>query len=144
VIEVGTVSEISLLDSVTMDPPAGAGWVRVTVHVVVAPSPNVPGEHATGEGRGTMTVPPPADAIVRLFPIGSTPVRLDNWIDALVLPDAIVAVTYATTPDPIVVLFNPVTMHVSVLGPAAQAGVFMAAEVAGPGVNVIAEICSGK
>ena len=49
--EAGTVSEALLLASVTLDPPAGAVWVSVTVHVLTALCPRLVGLQATPETR---------------------------------------------------------------------------------------------
>ena len=49
VTEVGTVSEVLLLASVTLDPPVGAVWVSVTVHVLIALCPRLVGLQATLE-----------------------------------------------------------------------------------------------
>jgi hypothetical protein len=61
VTEVGTVSEVLLLPRVSLDPPAGAGWVVVTVQVPVALWPRVVGvqimpETRTGTGASRLTV----------------------------------------------------------------------------------------
>ena len=49
VTDAGTVSKVPLLDSVTLDPPAGAVWVSVTVHVLTALCPRLAGMHITPE-----------------------------------------------------------------------------------------------
>ena len=49
VTDAGTVSEALLLASVTPDPPVGALWVRVTVHVLTALCPRLVGLQATPE-----------------------------------------------------------------------------------------------
>ena len=49
VTDAGTVSEALLLPSVTLDPPAGAVWVRVTVHVLTALCPRLVGLQDTPE-----------------------------------------------------------------------------------------------
>ena len=49
VTDAGTVSEALLLASVTLDPPAGAVWVSVTVHVLAVLCPRLVGLHATPE-----------------------------------------------------------------------------------------------
>ena len=49
VTEAGTVSRVLLLASVTLDPPVGAIWVRVTVQVLTALCPRLAGLHATPE-----------------------------------------------------------------------------------------------
>ena len=45
----GTVSDALLLATVTLDPPAGADWVNVTVHVLTALCPRLVGLHAKPE-----------------------------------------------------------------------------------------------
>ena len=49
--EAGTVRDALLLASITLDPPAGAVWVSVTVHVLTAPCPRLVGVQATPETR---------------------------------------------------------------------------------------------
>ena len=49
VTDAGTVSEELLLASVTLDPPVGAVWVSVTVHVLTALCPRLVGLQATPE-----------------------------------------------------------------------------------------------
>jgi hypothetical protein len=49
VTDAGTASEVLLLVSVTLDPPAGAVWVSVTVHVLIALCPRLAGTQATPE-----------------------------------------------------------------------------------------------
>ena len=51
VTEAGTVSEALLLASVTLEPPVDAVWVSVTVQVLTALWPRLPGLHATPETR---------------------------------------------------------------------------------------------
>ena len=46
VTDAGTVSEALLLASVTLDPPVGADWVSVTVHVLTALCPRLVGLQA--------------------------------------------------------------------------------------------------
>jgi hypothetical protein len=43
------MSSVLLLASVTLDPPAGAAWVSVTVHVPTAPCPRLAGLQAAAE-----------------------------------------------------------------------------------------------
>jgi hypothetical protein len=62
VINAGTVSEALLLASVTLDPPAGALWVSVTVHVPTALRASLEGLHSrvdtrTGASRLMLAVP---------------------------------------------------------------------------------------
>ena len=49
--DAGTVSEVLLLASVTVDPPRGAIWVSVTVQVLTALWPRLAGLQATPETR---------------------------------------------------------------------------------------------
>jgi hypothetical protein len=51
VTDAGTVSSVLLLDSVTLDPPAGALWVRVTAHVPTPPGLRLAGLQASVETR---------------------------------------------------------------------------------------------
>ena len=51
VTEAGTVREVLLLASVTLDPPAGAVWVNVTVQVLTALCPKPVGLHVTPDTR---------------------------------------------------------------------------------------------
>jgi hypothetical protein len=61
VTDAGTVSEALLLASVTLDPPVGAVWVSVTVHVLTALCPRLVGlqvmpETGTGAKRPIVAV----------------------------------------------------------------------------------------
>jgi hypothetical protein len=76
VTDAGTVSEVLLLASVTLDPPAGAAWLSVTVHVLIAPALNAVGAQLTGNRDGMLIVPPP-DVTLRLFPLESVPTGFD-------------------------------------------------------------------
>jgi hypothetical protein len=49
VTDAGTVSKVLLLASATLDPPVGAVWVSVTVHVLTALCPRLVGLQATPE-----------------------------------------------------------------------------------------------
>jgi hypothetical protein len=51
VTDAGTESEALLLASVTPEPPAGAGWVNVTVHVLIALCPRLVGLQTMPETR---------------------------------------------------------------------------------------------
>ena len=51
VTDAGTVSKVLLLVSVTLDPPAGAVCVSVTVQVLTALCPKLVGLHATPDTR---------------------------------------------------------------------------------------------
>jgi hypothetical protein len=49
VTDAGMVSEVLLLASVTLDPPAGAAWVSVAVHMLTALCPRLVGLQARVE-----------------------------------------------------------------------------------------------
>jgi hypothetical protein len=51
VTDAGTMSEVLLLTSVTVAPPAGAVWVSVTVQVPTALCPRLAGLQATADTR---------------------------------------------------------------------------------------------
>ena len=51
VTDAGTVSVELVFVSVTLAPPAGAGWVNATVHVEVELGPRFAGLHASDETR---------------------------------------------------------------------------------------------
>ena len=66
VTDAGTVSDVLLLASVTVEPPAGAAWVRVTVQVLTALWLRLTGLHArveTSTGASRLMV-----AICELLP----------------------------------------------------------------------------
>ena len=90
VTDAGTVSRGLLLASATGNPPAGAVWVSVKEHVLIAPALNVAGKQVTGKRDGTVIVPPPADVTPRVFPLESTPTVFDIWIEAVAVPGATV------------------------------------------------------
>jgi hypothetical protein len=66
VTDAGTVSEVLLLASVTLDPPDGAVWFIVTVQVLTALWPRLTGLHDTPEIRTGATRP--TVAISELLP----------------------------------------------------------------------------
>jgi hypothetical protein len=51
IIEAGTVSQVLLLSSATLDPPVGAAWVSVTVQLLTALWPRLVGLQVTPETR---------------------------------------------------------------------------------------------
>jgi hypothetical protein len=59
VTDAGTVNEELVLDSVILAPPVGAGWERLTVHVVEAFGPRLAGLHdseETNTGAARLTI----------------------------------------------------------------------------------------
>jgi hypothetical protein len=75
VADAGAVSEGLLLASATLAPPVGAVWVSATVQLLVAPALNAVGKQVTDRRDGAVIVPPPADVILKAFPLGSTPIE---------------------------------------------------------------------
>jgi hypothetical protein len=73
----GTASKLLLLATVTLDPPAGAVCVNVTVQVADCPALNEVGEQTTVDKDETAIVAPPADAILTLLPLESAPTGFD-------------------------------------------------------------------
>jgi len=66
VTDAGTASETLLLASVTLDPPEGALWISVRVHVLTVLCPRLVGLHATPESRTGASRP--IAAICELLP----------------------------------------------------------------------------
>ena len=77
VTDAGTVSKALLLPRVTLDPPAGAACVNVTVQELTAPASNAVGEQTTVDNDETAIVPPPADVILTPFALESAPTVFD-------------------------------------------------------------------
>ena len=57
VTEAGTASAVLLLASVTLDPPAGAAWLSVTVQVLTALGPRLAGVQPSVETKTDTTRP---------------------------------------------------------------------------------------
>jgi hypothetical protein len=70
----GTVSKVLLLARVTWVPPVGDVWLNVTVQVLTALALNAVGEQVMGIRVGTTIDPPPADVMLRPFPVASVPI----------------------------------------------------------------------
>jgi hypothetical protein len=114
VTEAGTVSEVLLLDSATLDPPVGAAEFRVTVQLEEAPGIRLPGLHVIDEKGETETetvAPVPATDIT--LPVGSTPIGLAMVIAVVPAVGASVSCTVAATPEAIVFVFDPVRTQVN-------------------------------
>jgi hypothetical protein len=120
VTEAGTVSEVLLLASVTIDPPFGAAVFRVAVQLAAEPEPKLAGLHIRDEMAGTATIAFVTAETVRPSPIASTPTALVIVIAVVPAVGASVSVTVAATPEAIVVAFvGPASRHVT--EPAAEA-----------------------
>jgi len=76
VTDVGTVSKVLLLASVTLDPAAGAPPLKVTVQLAAALGFRFVGLHIRGETVGTLTTALVPAETVSPLPIASTPTGL--------------------------------------------------------------------
>lgn len=135
VTDAGTVSNALLLESVVTIPPAGAAWLRVTVHVEEPPVLSDDGLQFTLlrlTAAATVTLPPVADVL--------RPVPLADEADTLVTligivpdaPAASVTLTAAIVPFWMTLAFRPLTIHVRVPLPLEQLIVLEAAVAALP------------
>jgi hypothetical protein len=140
VIVAGTLSRLLLLDSVTVDPPAGAAGDNVTVQVLTPDCPRLAGVQDREEMFGTVMTPPTGGETFSEFPLASVATGFDIAIVVVVAVVAIVTTTLAMTPAAIVLVFNPVTIQVTEPVTDEQATDFPAAVAAGPVVIEIAEI----
>lgn len=78
VTDVGTVSQLEFLVSVTFDPPAGAAVLKVTVQVLTSFGRRLAGLQVRPESVPAGIIePPPEDVMLSPFPLGSVPVRFD-------------------------------------------------------------------
>jgi len=103
----------------------------------VLPDTTVVGVHCTADTVGTTVITlivPPVPETAKLVPSGKAPITLLMRIASklLLLVAEIVAVTTATTPLPIVLVFIPVAMHISDPVPETQLSVLLAAVRIGP------------
>jgi hypothetical protein len=112
VTDAGTESEALLLASVTIEPPAAAAVLRVTVQVAAAPGFRFSELHVTDEMAGTVTTAV-AEEIVSAVPVASTPTGLVKVIAVVPVLDASVSWTLAITPAAIVLVFDPISRHLS-------------------------------
>ncbi len=90
VTEVGTVSKVLLLPSVTATPPVGAAWLIVTVQVDLAPPLRLPGVQEAEERIGTRIVPPVPVMVGSPVPVESTPIGFERPIGVVLALGAIV------------------------------------------------------
>lgn len=73
----GTLSEVLLLASVTLDPPVGAAWLSAAVHVLTLLALNEEGEQVTDEREGTTIVSPVVGVTLKPSPIESVSTAFD-------------------------------------------------------------------
>jgi len=139
VTEAGTVSNVLLLDSANVDPPLGAALLIFTVHVDDVAALRLFGLQVTEETEGTVTEAPVADNEPIPVPGPLTPSDLVSPIDVVVADCVSVTWISATTPEPIVVVFRPVTRQVSEPVAGAHRIVFPAAFAAVPTAAPIAD-----
>jgi hypothetical protein len=113
VTDAGRVSKALFLASVTLEPPAGAVVFKVNVQLATALGVRFPGLHVREEMVGTvMTALVPAETGNPL-PVASTPTGLFIVIAVVTGLAASVNCTLAITPEDIVLVFDPVSRHVS-------------------------------
>jgi hypothetical protein len=119
VTEAGTVSKALLSDRTTTVPPAGAGWFRVTVHVLEAPARIVVGLQAKSvrPSGGIVVIVPPVAAMGSVPPDGVAPNAPVMLIEVAVVPAEIVTVTTAIRPVGIrfvlsLPVLSPVKKHI--------------------------------
>jgi hypothetical protein len=139
----GTVSNALLLPSVTPEPPAGAGCVKVTVHVLTALCPRLVGLQARDKMVGTATIAFVTPDTLSLLPSGLTPTALVIVIAVVPAVGASVNVTVAATPAAIMLAFDPVSRQIIEPFAEAQFTVLLAAVATGPGSTEMAEIWLG-
>jgi hypothetical protein len=112
VTEAGVVSNVLPLDTETAVPPAGAGLVRVTVQLLVAPEARLEGlQPSVDKPRVRTVIVLPVPVMAMPVPVGSEPIVFVR--PTLVVPaaGAIVVLTVAITPLAITVEFMPVATH---------------------------------
>jgi hypothetical protein len=136
----GTASRLLSLARLRVEPPGGAAWLIIAVHVDVPPPLKLAGLHATEETAGTMTTPPAA-AGESPVPVASTPTGLTTLIHVVPAFGIRVTWTFAMTPVPMPLVFKPLARHLNEPAREPQASAFPAAADAAPAVALIAETC---
>jgi hypothetical protein len=135
----GTVSNALSLPSVTLDPPAGAVCVNVTVHVLTALCATFVGLHARDEIVGTVTIAFVTAETASPLPDASTPPALVIVIAVVPAVGASVSVTVAATPEAIV-LADPASRQVNEPVAEAQYTVLLPAVATRPASTEMVEI----
>jgi len=101
VTEAGTVRVVLVLVRVTMPPPVGAAWVRVTVQVELPELLRVAGRQAKEATPGKTAPPvtvPPVEKTKMAFPPGEASALLLTPMGVVVKPAAMVRFTTARAP----------------------------------------------
>jgi predicted ribosomally synthesized peptide with SipW-like signal peptide len=139
----GSVTLALLSDSVTANPPVGAAPLSVTVHEDVPGAFTLAGVQArllkAAGGGDWMTVIVPAEpeaGIEAAAPVVAKVLLSVTGTLVLVVPAAMVKAAVATSPFPIVVVFNPKTTQVVEPLPLAHWTLLLAAEAAEPMATV--------
>ena len=143
VTEDGTVSRELLLPSRTVVPPVGAVAVKDTVQLELAFGPSVVGRHTRVANSGTVMFPPVGAEILSAVPVTLAATGFGIVIEVEVAAGARVTLTEATTPDAMVLVFNPVKRQVDKPPFDAQDSTLLAAIADGPGAWTI-EIWAGS
>ena len=140
VTDAGTVREPLLLESVRVEPPAGAAVFKVTEQPATPLPERLMGVHETEERRGTAMIPPAVENDGNCVAVGDTPIAFEMPIDTLPALGARVTSMFATTPSVITSVFNPLIRQVNRPGEEAHEIVFPPAAADAPAIAAIAEI----
>jgi len=132
-----------LLPSRTVVPPVGAVAVKDTVQLELAFGPSVVGRHTRVANSGTVMFPPVGAEILSAVPVTLAATGFGIVIEVEVAAGARVTLTEATTPDAMVLVFNPVKRQVDKPPFDAQDSTLLAAIADGPGAWTI-EIWAGS
>jgi len=111
----GTVRLAELLDRVMANPPAGAAWLRVTVHDRL-PVPDAGQARVKVVGALTIEIVEPLAVAGIEYPLPSeaSGLEMTSGVELAVVVDVRVTANCATTPSPITAWFMPYTMQVAV------------------------------
>jgi hypothetical protein len=139
----GVVSAELLSDMLTAVPPLGAAAESVTVQVEAAPDAKLVGVHWSAETAGSEPTVPPLPETIRFEPFPMLPHTLFIEIVPPALAGATVAVTTATTPVLMLLLFIPLATQVMEPVPELQLRVLPAAVSAGPAAALTALMPAG-
>ena len=140
VTDAGRVNKVLSLANVTPNPPVGAVWVTVTVHVPTALIFRIAAPQVRDEIAGTVTIAFVTPETVCPSPVASTPTGLVIVMAVVPAVGVSVSITVAATPEAIGFAFvGPVSTQVT--GPVeAQYAVLPAAVATGPATTEMAEI----
>ena len=133
--DAGTVNKVLLLVSITVAPPAGAVWLRLTVQVADAPLPRRVGAHDREDVPGTEMTALVGVETLMVFPLASTAIRFDSATEVVPAAGARVRFKYAAMPEATVFAFSPSIRQVEEPGTETQVNDLPAALAEGPAVS---------